>query len=149
MRALKETTAGCGQAGGGQAWGEVWRAHRHWLYCVAYDLTHDPDDAADLQQETFRRVLQYAPDHLASEQVHTVRGYLKNTARKTFFTQLKVARRVKQEPVEDAPEPVNRPASDDDPDLAALVGHDVQALRRALTRLDPRHNKPWNCWLRN
>jgi RNA polymerase sigma factor (sigma-70 family) len=136
MRDRRHTATRPARPGAQQDWSGIWRAHGPWLYYVAYDLTHNPDDAADLQQETFRRVLQYAPDILTSDKV---RGYLKKTAKHAFIDQWNARQRLRQESVEDTPEPRDPPASEEDPDLAALLRHDVQTVRTAQAKLEPRH----------
>ena len=38
---------------------EAYEAHQAYLYRVAYSLTHNPEDAADLVQDTWVKVLRY------------------------------------------------------------------------------------------
>lgn len=76
-------------------WDEVARVYGRKIYNVAYRLTGNPDDAADLTQDVFVRVYR----NLDRYQPGTFDGWLYRITKNLFLDQVRRNRRVRVEPL--------------------------------------------------
>ncbi|MGD9696791.1 MAG: RNA polymerase sigma factor [Thermoleophilia bacterium] len=123
-------------AGDREAFGELFARHESGLFNVAYRLTGDREDAADIAQEAFLRVFARLDD-LAGRDVNLA-AYLHRTARNLVYD--RSARRAREAPTGE----IERVAGADrameaDPALSALVGSQGDEVRAANARLPERH----------
>ena len=111
------------------AWGDVAREHGPFLYTVAYRLTGNQDDAADLVQEVLIRVRR----GLASYRPGSMEGWLSRITTNVFLDDV---RRRRRRPLDLLPDDPDRllpsAASAEDVLNAQVLSVDVQA---ALLRL--------------
>ena len=113
----------------------LYQRYERRLYAFCHRMVGNPDDASDLVQETFLRVIRRLPE-LDVERLN-LSAYLHTTARNLFYKQAERARRVQ---LEDRMEDV-APASEvleEDPERAALLGAQQLEVRDANLRLAPR-----------
>src|SRR5262245_24059427 len=123
-------------AGDRDAFAELFGRHERGLYNVAYRLTGDREDAADITQEAFLRVFARMDD-LAGREVN-LPAYLHRTARNLVYD--RSARRARETPVDEL---VGAAGADEsmeaDPQLTAVVGAQGDEVRAANARLPERH----------
>ena len=123
-------------AGDRDAFAELFGRHEGGLYNVAFRLTGDREDAADITQEAFLRVFARLDD-LAGREVNLA-AYLHRTARNLVYD--RSALRAREAPTDE----VERVAGADtameaDPELATLVGAQGDDVQAANARLPERH----------
>src|SRR4051812_35085165 len=113
----------------------LYQKYERRLYAFCHRMVGNPDDASDLVQETFLRVIRRLPE-LDVERLN-LSAYLHTTARNLFYKQAERARRVQlEERMEDI-----APASEvleEDPERAALLGAQQLEVRDANLCLAPR-----------
>lgn len=141
---MAEPTAEClrrAQAGDPQALTELILGQQHYVYSIAMSVLHQPDDAADLTQEAFMRLMRVLPQYSGESRFTTwLYRLVVNMCRD------ELRRRGRQVPlaaVEDDEEagldPLSAVADDDraaDP-LRALGDNELRlAVRKALEQLD-------------
>ncbi len=141
---MAEPTAECvrrAQAGDPQALTELIMGQQHYVYSIAMSVLHQPEDAADLTQEAFIRLMRVLPQYNGESRfttwlyrlvVNLCRDELRRRGRQVQFVQ----------PAEDDDQtinPVDMIADDDraaDP-LRALNDQELRlAVRRALSQLE-------------
>jgi len=123
-------------AGDRDAFAELFTRHERGLYNVAYRLTGDREDAADITQEAFLRVFARIDD-LSGREVNLA-AYLHRTARNLVYD--RSARRARETPVDEIVAAAGVDASiDADPQLTAVVGAQGDEVRAANARLPERH----------
>ncbi len=142
---MAEPTAECvrrAQSGDPQALSELIMGQQHYVYSIAMSVLHQPEDAADLTQEAFIRLMRVLPQYNGESRfttwlyrlvVNLCRDELRRRGRQVQFVQ----------PPEDNDEqsfnPLDAIADDDraaDP-LRALNDNELRvAVRRALTQLE-------------
>ncbi|MGI9032261.1 MAG: sigma-70 family RNA polymerase sigma factor [Acidimicrobiales bacterium] len=105
-------------------WEEVARDHGHFLYTVAYRLTGNDDDAADLVQEVLLRVRR----GLGSYQPGNLKGWLSRITTNAFLDEVRRSRRRPAVALPDEPDHVLPPAPAADVDL------EMQALPADVAR---------------
>ncbi|HEY7137878.1 MAG TPA: sigma-70 family RNA polymerase sigma factor [Acidimicrobiia bacterium] len=108
-------------------WDEVAREHGRFMYQVAYRLTGNPDDAADVVQEALLRVRK----GLETYQPGSLEGWLARIVTNVFLDEV---RRRRRRPTEALPVEPDRvlPASPAADEASAELSADIQA---ALTSL--------------
>ena len=141
---MAEPTAEClrrAQAGDPQALTELILGQQHYVFSIAMSVLHNPDDASDLTQEAFMRLMRVLPQYSGESRFTTwLYRLVVNMCRD------ELRRRGRQVPlavVEDEDEsgldPLNAVADDDrasDP-LRALGDNELRvAVRKALEQLD-------------
>ena len=113
----------------------LYQRYERRLYAFCHRMVGNPDDAADLVQETFLRVIRRLPELDVTRL--NLSAYLHTTARNLFYKQAERAKRVQlEERMEDV-----APAADvleEDPERAALLGAQQVEVRDANMRLAPR-----------
>ncbi len=145
---MAEPTGECvrrAQAGDPAAITELIQSQQHYVYSIAMSVLHQPEDAADLTQEAFVRLLRVLPQYNGESRFTTwLYRMVVNLGRD------ELRRRGRQVPVlapaepsdEDAVDPLDGVASDDrwgDP-VRALGDAELQdAVRKALQQLDPHY----------
>jgi len=102
----------------------VARDHGHFLYTVAYRLTGNDDDAADLVQEVLLRVRR----GLGSYQPGNLKGWLSRITTNAFLDEVRRSRRRPAVALPDEPDHVLPPAPAADVDL------EMQALPADVAR---------------
>ena len=118
------------------AFTELFARHESGLYNVAYRLTGDREDAADITQEAFLRVFARLDD-LAGREVN-LPAYLHRTARNLVYD--RSAQRRRETPVEEMAGTAGADETmDADPQLTAIVGAQGSEVRAANARLPERH----------
>ncbi|MGE0027895.1 MAG: sigma-70 family RNA polymerase sigma factor [Thermoleophilia bacterium] len=123
-------------AGDREAFAELFGRHERGLYNVAFRLTGDREDAADITQEAFLRVFARIGD-LAGREVN-LPAYLHRTARNLVYD--RSARRARETPVDELVGAAGADESmDADPQLTAVVGAQGDEVRAANARLPERH----------
>ena len=123
-------------AGDRDAFAELFGRHERGLYNVAYRLTGDREDAADITQEAFLRVFARMDD-LAGREVN-LPAYLHRTARNLVYD--RSARHARETPVDELVGAAGADESmDADPQLTAVVGAQGDEVRAANARLPERH----------
>ncbi len=141
---MAEPTAEClrrAQAGDPQALTELILGQQHYVFSIAMSVLHNPDDASDLTQEAFMRLMRVLPQYSGESRFTTwLYRLVVNMCRD------ELRRRGRQVPlavVEDEDksglDPLNAVADDDrasDP-LRALGDNELRvAVRKALEQLD-------------
>lgn len=140
---MAEPTAEClrrAQAGDPQALTELILGQQHYVYSIAMSVLHQPDDAADLTQEAFMRLMRVLPQYSGESRFTTwLYRLVVNMCRD------ELRRRGRQVPLavieddEAGLDPLNAVADDDrasDP-LRALGDNELRlAVRKALEQLD-------------
>ena len=110
-------------------WEEVARDHGRFIYTVAFRLTGDRDDAADLTQEVLLRVKK----GLSTYRPVSIEGWLSRITTNLFLDEVRRRRRRPTEALPDDPERVLPPAAAADDVLTSVtLGADVQAALLAL-----------------
>ena len=110
-------------------WEEVARDHGRFVYTVAFRLTGDRDDAADLTQEVLLRVKK----GLTTYRPVSIEGWLSRITTNLFLDEVRRRRRRPTEALPDDPERVLPPAAAADDVLTSVtLGADVQAALLAL-----------------
>ena len=110
-------------------WEEVARDHGRFIYTVAFRLTGDRDDAADLTQEVLLRVKK----GLSTYRPISIEGWLSRITTNLFLDEVRRRRRRPTEALPDDPERVLPPAAAADDVLTSVtLGADVQAALLAL-----------------
>ena len=110
-------------------WEEVARDHGRFIYTVAFRLTGDRDDAADLTQEVLLRVKK----GLTTYRPVSIEGWLSRITTNLFLDEVRRRRRRPTEALPDDPERVLPPAAAADDVLTSVtLGADVQAALLAL-----------------
>jgi RNA polymerase sigma-70 factor (ECF subfamily) len=113
----------------------LYQRYERRLYAFCHRMVGNPDDAADLVQETFLRVIRRLPELDVTRL--NLSAYLHTTARNLFYKQAERAKRVQlEERMEDV-----APAADvleEDPERAALLDAQQVEVRDANMRLAPR-----------
>ena len=110
-------------------WEEVARDHGRFIYTVAFRLTGDRDDAADLTQEVLLKVKK----GLSTYQPVSIEGWLSRITTNLFLDEVRRRRRRPTEALPDDPERVLPPAAAADDVLTSVtLGADVQAALLAL-----------------
>lgn len=111
------------------SWEEVARDHGRFIYTVAFRLTGDRDDAADLTQEVLLRVKK----GLSTYRPVSIEGWLSRITTNVFLDEVRRRRRRPTEALPDDPERVLPPAAAADDVLSSVsLGADVQAALLAL-----------------
>jgi RNA polymerase sigma-70 factor (ECF subfamily) len=111
------------------SWEEVARDHGRFIYTVAFRLTGDRDDAADLTQEVLLRVKK----GLSTYRPVSIEGWLSRITTNLFLDEVRRRRRRPTEALPDDPERVLPPAAAADDVLSSVtLGADVQAALLAL-----------------
>jgi RNA polymerase sigma factor (sigma-70 family) len=116
------------------AWEELYAEYQPRLRAFAYRLSGNPHDAEDLVQETFLRAVPRL-DELDPEATE-VAAYLFATLKNLFLKQVEKTKR--QEPVAEVPEPQVQAPIEDDPERSLLLGRQLEEVRVANARLQPR-----------
>lgn len=141
---MAEPTAEClrqAQAGDPQALTELIMGQQHYVYSIAMSVLHQPEDAADLTQEAFIRLMRVLPQYSGESRFTTwLYRLVVNLCRDELRRR---GRQVQLAPtLEDEGEqsnPVDQIADDDraaDP-LRSLDDHELRtAVRHALGKLD-------------
>ena len=123
------------QRGDRDALTALYQRYERRLYAFCHRMVGNPDDAADLVQETFLRVIRRLPELDVTRL--NLSAYLHTTARNLFYKQAERAKRVQlEERMEDV-----APAADvleEDPERAALLDAQQVEVRDANMRLAPR-----------
>ncbi len=133
------------QAGDPSALTELIQSQQHYVYSIAMSVLHQPEDAADLTQEAFVRLLRVLPQYNGESRFTTwLYRMVVNLGRD------ELRRRGLQVPLaepadprdEDAVDPLASVAADDrwgDP-VRALSDAELQvAVRRALAQIEPQY----------
>jgi RNA polymerase sigma-70 factor, ECF subfamily len=133
------------QAGDPAAITELIQSQQHYVYSIAMSVLHQPEDAADLTQEAFVRLMRVLPQYNGESRFTTwLYRMVVNLGRD------ELRRRGRQVPLvapsetadEEGLDPLNSVASDDrwgDP-VRAYSDVELQgAVRRALDQLDPQY----------
>jgi RNA polymerase sigma-70 factor (ECF subfamily) len=111
------------------SWEEVARDHGRFIYTVAFRLTGDRDDAADLTQEVLLRVKK----GLITYRPVSIEGWLSRITTNLFLDEVRRRRRRPTEALPDDPERVLPSAAAADDVLSSVtLGADVQAALLAL-----------------
>jgi RNA polymerase sigma-70 factor, ECF subfamily len=145
---VAEPTGECvrrAQAGDPAAITELIQSQQHYVYSIAMSVLHQPEDAADLTQEAFVRLLRVLPQYNGESRFTTwLYRMVVNLGRD------ELRRRGRQVQVltpgapddEETVDPLDTAASDDrwgDP-TRALSDSELQgAIRRALTQIEPHY----------
>lgn len=141
---MAEPTAECvrrAQAGDPQALTDLIMGQQHYVYSIAMSVLHQPEDAADLTQEAFIRLMRVLPQYNGESRfttwlyrlvVNLCRDELRRRGRQVQFIQ-------PSEDDEQTLNPVDTIADDDrasDP-MRALNDNELRiAVRRALIQLE-------------
>lgn len=111
------------------SWEEVARDHGRFIYTVAFRLTGDRDDAADLTQEVLLRVKK----GLSTYRPVSIEGWLSRITTNLFLDEVRRRRRRPTEALPDDPERVLPAAAAADDVLSSVtLGADVQSALLAL-----------------
>ncbi|GAC1359895.1 MAG: sigma-70 family RNA polymerase sigma factor [Herpetosiphon sp.] len=144
---MAEPTLECirlAQRGEPSAVAELITSQQQYVYSIAMSVLHNPEDAADLTQEAFMRLLRVLPQYNGESRFTTwLYRMVVNLGRD------ELRRRGRQVPVagntsddSDEQNPMNTVADDDrwgDP-ARALGDHELQgAVRRALAQIEPHY----------
>ena len=145
---MAEPTGECvrqAQAGDPAAITELIQSQQHYVYSIAMSVLHQPEDAADLTQEVFVRLLRVLPQYNGESRFTTwLYRMVVNLGRD------ELRRRGRQVPVfatgspgdEETVDPLDTVATDEcwgDP-ARALSDSELQAaIRRALTQIEPHY----------
>lgn len=145
---MAEPTGECvrrAQAGDPAAITELIQSQQHYVYSIAMSVLHQPEDAADLTQEAFVRLLRVLPQYNGESRFTTwLYRMVVNLGRD------ELRRRGRQVPVivpaesydEETPDPLDSVTADDrwgDP-VRALSDSELHgAVRQALQQLDPQY----------
>jgi RNA polymerase sigma-70 factor (ECF subfamily) len=110
-------------------WDEVVNAHAGFVYSLAFRLTGNPDDAADLAQDVLIKVRAALPKYRPG----SLRGWLVRITTNLFYDR---ARRLSRHPLEPLP-PGEQPFGPcvQGPEEAALAGELHDVVEAALVRL--------------
>lgn len=142
---MAEPTAEClrlAQAGDPQALTELIMGQQHYVYSIAMSVLHQPEDAADLTQEAFMRLMRVLPQYSGESRFTTwLYRLVVNLCRDELRRR---GRQVQLAPPleDDAEQPINPLDSIADDDraadpLRALSDSELQvAVRRALSQLE-------------
>jgi RNA polymerase sigma-70 factor (ECF subfamily) len=118
--------------------GQMIEQHSSFVYRVAFALVRNAADAEDVVQETFLQLLRGSPARVLDRVIQDERGYLARVA-------WRLSARRKQRP---PPEPLSeeilleQPASDNNPEQAALDGDLETWLHRRIDELPPKLRRP-------
>jgi RNA polymerase sigma-70 factor (ECF subfamily) len=145
---VAEPTGECirrAQAGDPAAITELIQSQQHYVYSIAMSVLHQPEDAADLTQEAFMRLLRVLPQYNGESRFTTwLYRMVVNLGRD------ELRRRGRQVPTfapseaqdEDVLDPLESVAADDrwgDPVRALNDAELGEAVRRALGQLEPHY----------
>jgi RNA polymerase sigma-70 factor (ECF subfamily) len=145
---VAEPTGECvrrAQAGDPAAITELIQSQQHYVYSIAMSVLHQPEDAADLTQEAFVRLLRVLPQYNGESRFTTwLYRMVVNLGRD------ELRRRGRQVQVltpaapddEEAVDPLDSVAADDrggDPTRALSDSELQAAIRRALTQIEPHY----------
>lgn len=145
---MAEPTGECvrrAQAGDPAAITELIQSQQHYVYSIAMSVLHQPEDAADLTQEAFVRLLRVLPQYNGESRFTTwLYRMVVNLGRDELRRRGRQVQVLQSGGAEDDEtlDPLDTVASDDrwgDP-TRALSDTELQgAIRRALTQIEPHY----------
>jgi RNA polymerase sigma-70 factor, ECF subfamily len=144
---VAEPTGDCvrrAQAGDPEAITEMIQSQQHYVYSIAMSVLHQPEDAADLTQEAFMRLLRVLPQYNGESRFTTwLYRMVVNLGRDELRRRGRQVQVVTpSEGDEEELDPLDSVASDDrwgDPARALSDSELHGAVRQALTQLEPHY----------